>query len=64
MARYKLKPEDIDDKMPFEIFETIGRNRGLLIAGGEVDTLRCARMLIDEFRDGRIGRITLEKADI
>ena len=62
MMRYKLRPEDIDDKMPFEIFETIGRNRGLLISGGEVDTLRCARMLIDEFRDGRIGRITLEKS--
>ena len=56
----ELKAEDIDDKMPFEIFETIGRNRGLLISGGEVDTLRCARMLIDEFRDGRIGRITLD----
>ncbi len=60
MQRYKLKPEDLEDKMPFEVFETIGRNRGLLIAGGEVDTLRCARMLIDEFRDGKIGRITLE----
>lgn len=63
MMRYKLKPEDIDDHAPFEIFETIGRNRGLLISGGEVDTLRCARMLIDEFRDGRIGRITLETPD-
>lgn len=60
MMRYKLKPEDIEDKQPFEIFETIGRLRGLLISGGEVDTLRCARMLIDEFRDGKIGRITLE----
>lgn len=62
MMRYKLRPEDIEDRQPFEIFETIGRNRGLLISGGEVDTLRCARMLIDEFRDGRIGRITLERA--
>lgn len=60
MMRYKLKSEDIEGKMPHEIFETIGRNRGLLISGGEVDTLRCARMLIDEFRDGKIGRITLE----
>lgn len=60
MMRYKLKSEDIDDRQPHEIFETIGRNRGLLISGGEVDTLRCARMLIDEFRDGKIGRITLE----
>ena len=60
MMRYKLKPEDIDDRAPFEVFETIGRTRGLLLRGGEVDTLRTANMLIDEFRDGRIGRITLE----
>ena len=60
MQRFKLRPEDMEDKQPFEIFETIGRARGLLMAGGEVDTLRCARMLIDEFRDGKIGRITLE----
>ena len=64
MMRYKLKPEDIDDRKPHEIFETIGRNRGLLISGGEVDTLRCARMLIDEFRDGKIGRITLETPSV
>ena len=61
MQRFKLKSEDIDGKMPFEVFEVIGRTRGLLISGGEVDTLRCARMLIDEFRDGKIGRITLEE---
>ena len=60
MMRYKLKKEDIEDKQAFEVFEAIGRNRGLLISGGEVDTLFCARMLIDEFRDGKIGRITLE----
>lgn len=64
MARYKLKKEDIEDRQAFEIFETIGRNRGLLISGGEVDTLRCARMLIDEFRDGKIGRITLEEPSL
>lgn len=61
MQRFKLSHEDVTDRQPFEIFEAIGRTRGLLISGGEVDTLRCARMLIDEFRDGKIGRITLEK---
>ena len=58
--RYKLTDEDIDGRMPFEIFEQIGRNRGFLISGGEIDTLRTARMLLDEFRSGKIGRITLE----
>lgn len=61
MMRYKLSAADLSDKQPFEVFETIGRNRGLLLSGGEIDTLRCARMLIDEFRDGKIGRITLEE---
>ncbi len=59
--RYNLRSEDMKDKQPYEVFETIGRNRSLLAKGGEVDYLRCARMLIDEFRDGRIGRITLEE---
>lgn len=60
MQRFKLSADDVNDRQPFEIFEAIGRARSLLIAGGEVDTLRTARMLIDEFRDGKIGRITLE----
>lgn len=58
-ARYKIT-EDIDDLMPYELFELIGRKRGFLISGGEIDYARCAAMLLDEFRDGTIGRITLE----
>ncbi len=58
--RYKISKEDVDGKLPHEIFEAIGKKRGLLISGGEVDYPRCARMLLDEFRDGKIGRITLD----
>lgn len=58
--RYKITAEDVDGKLPHEIFEAIGKKRGLLISGGEVDYLRCARMILDEFRDGKIGRITLD----
>ena len=58
-ARYKIT-EDISDLMPYELFELIGRKRGFLISGGEIDYARCAAMLLDEFRDGTIGRITLE----
>ena len=57
--RYKIT-EDISDLMPYELFELIGRKRGLLIAGGDIDYARCSTMLLDEFRGGKIGRITLE----
>ncbi len=60
--RYKLgdmsKYDDMDD---YDLFEAIGRKRGFLISGGEVNTERTAVMLLDEFRGGKIGRITLEE---
>ncbi|MHB1391995.1 MAG: ribosome biogenesis GTPase YlqF [Clostridia bacterium] len=58
-ARYKL--EDIPaDTAPEALIEKIGRKRGCIIAGGEVDVLRVSVMLLDEFRGGKIGNITLE----
>ena len=58
-ARYKLAdiPEDIGD---FDLLCMIGKKRGFLISGGEIDTERTANMVIDEFRSGKIGRITLD----
>ena len=44
----------------FEILEQIGRKRGMLISGGEVDTERASVTVLDEFRGGKLGRITLE----
>ena len=44
----------------YALLEEIGRRRGMLISGGEVDTERAAAMLLDEFRAGRLGRVTLE----
>ena len=58
--RYKMTREEIDDAAPHEVFELIGRRRGFLIAGGEVDFSRTAVMLLDEFRAAKIGRMTLE----
>ena len=58
--RYKITREDVEGKLPHEVFEAIGKKRGLLVSGGEVDYPRCARMILDEFRDGKIGRITLD----
>jgi ribosome biogenesis GTPase A len=59
-ARYKLKPQDLEDTTDFELAELIGRRRGFLISGGEVDFLRTSNMFLDEFRGGKIGRITIE----
>ena len=44
----------------WEIAELIGKKRGFLISGGEINFERTANMLLDEFRSGKIGRITLE----
>lgn len=43
-----------------QILEAIGRKRGMLISGGEIDTKRASVMVLDEFRAGKLGRITLE----
>ena len=60
--RYKLQEVDLSGKKGYELLELIGRKRGMLISGGETDTERAAVMVLDEFRGGRIGRITLERA--
>ena len=59
--RYKLV--GFEDKEGWEILEMIGRKRGFLISGGEVDLRRAALILLDEFRAAKIGRVTLEVPD-
>ncbi len=54
--RYKI---DTDGE-GFELLERLGRKRGMIISGGEVNTERAAITLLDEFRSGKLGRITLE----
>ena len=46
--------------MNYEIFELVGRKRGFLISGGEVNTERTAITLLEEFRSAKIGNISLE----
>lgn len=58
-ARYKLDAVDAEME-PQEMLELIGRKRGCIISGGEIDIQRAAVMLLDEFRGGKIGNITLE----
>ena len=55
--RYKLDPAGQE---PYALLEEIGRRRGMRIRGGEVDTERAAAMLLDEYRGGRLGRLTFE----
>ncbi len=61
-ARYKLGDIFATDELSdYELLTLIGRKRGFLVSGGEIDTERTANMLIDEFRAAKIGRITLDK---
>ncbi len=56
--RYKIT--DFEDEQSYEILEMIGRKRGMLISGGEVNTERAAVAVLDEYRAGKLGRITFE----
>jgi ribosome biogenesis GTPase A len=61
MARYKITKAELDAcEMNYEIFELVGRKRGFLISGGEVNTERTAITLLEEFRSAKIGNISLE----
>lgn len=71
--RYKLTEEYINEQLEneerpeneniYEIFLVIGRKRGCIISGGNIDEEKTARILLDEFKNGKIGKITLEKAE-
>ena len=60
-ARYKLTPADAEGRDGYDLLELVGRKRGFLVSGGEVNLRRTAEMLLDEFRSGVIGRISLER---
>lgn len=56
--RYKI--DDFSELEAYEILELIGRKRGMMMRGGEIDTLRASIILLDEYRAGKLGRITLD----
>lgn len=56
--RYKVEPKP--GLAGWELLEACGRKRGFLISGGEVDTERMARVLLEEYRSGKLGNFTLE----
>ena len=58
-ARYKITDEEL--ALPvYDLFECIGKRRGFRLSGGDIDTERTAKMLLDEFRRGVLGKISLE----
>jgi len=58
-ARYKMS--DFENLTGYELLQLLGRKRGFVISGGEIDTERAAKILLDEFRGAKLGRISLER---
>ena len=58
LDRYKVEREPEDGG--YDLLVKAGRKRGFVLRGGEIDTERMARILLDEFRSGKLGRFTLE----
>lgn len=71
IERYKLDKEEINQELQntdrmeneniLEIMNMIGKKRGAIVSGGQVDEEKVANILIEDFRSGKIGKITLEK---
>ncbi len=59
--RYKI--EGFDNLKGYEITELIGKKRGFLVSGGAIDTLRASNIILDEFRGGALGKITLDRPE-
>ena len=62
-TRFKLKDSLLNELSAYDILTEIGKKRGMLVSGGDVDRERAAIMLLDEFRSAKLGRITLERLD-
>ena len=63
--RYKLSQEDLDDvsgsnNKPYKLMQIIAQKRGALMSGGRIDDEKIASIILDDFRSGKLGRITLE----
>lgn len=56
--RYKV---EVSDKLSSEVFDEIARKRGFLMRGGEIDSERTAKAILDDFRKGKLGQITFDE---
>ncbi len=59
--RYKI--DWTEEMQGWELLEAAGRKRGFLISGGEVNLERMSRVLLEEYRSGKLGRFTLERPE-
>ncbi len=59
--RYGIDPAG--ELQGWELLELAGRKRGFLVSGGEVNLERMAKVLLDEYRSGKLGRFTLEEPE-
>lgn len=71
VEKYKLDKKCIldmqtsyeENQVILNLMEQIGRNRGALVSGGRVDNKKVSDILLKDFREAKIGRITLEKVE-
>ena len=62
--RYKLQQEDVVGEQPYTVLERIGAKREMKMRGGDVDTERAAITLLDEYRAGKLGRLSIETPEL
>ena len=60
IKRYNLELSSIENQSAYELLNLIGKNRKMLVSGGEVNTLRTSEMILEEFRSGKLGSLILE----
>lgn len=60
-ARYKI--ENFESLAGYEIAELIGKKRGFVVSGGEINTERASRVVLDEFRGGLLGKVTFDRPE-
>ena len=70
--RYNFKKEELEEILAqdneeniniYEVMQNIGKKRGALISGGNIDDEKTAKIILDDFRVGKFGNITLEKVE-
>lgn len=71
VSRYNLNKQEIlnvlenqtrpENEIIYDIMLKIGKSRGAVVSGGNVDDVKTANIILEDFRSGKLGRITLEK---
>ena len=72
LERYKLNKDEVEDILNqdleendkiYEVMQLIAKKRGAILSGGKIDDEKISSIILDEFRSGKFGRITLEKVE-